>query len=217
MNYVSSHEHPDQLAVLWQTRLSKDNPQYNPETRQSIVCWLLDGTHERSIPDSNQLVIESNRRYQILQQRYLNEEPTQAYTNLIERLNVLVIKHLSLDGAIAEREQQRNLVSLIQRTIQELLTKQSIAQKIISIAKHTADLRLRNAFLLAELEEYFLKLLLTRSQLFQQFSTRLNTQSAQGSESQTLCQQAQETSKISLNSPDAEESRARPYASCAPG
>lgn len=144
----------DQLVMLWQARLSKDYPQYDAQTRQSIIYWLLDDKIQPLTSFSNRLIIYINCRYQRLQQRYLDVEPAQAYANLIEQL-VLLIELPS--GLEEDRHQQRAIVSMMQQIIQEILSKSVIKEKIARIAKHTADSRLRNAFLLAELEEYCLK------------------------------------------------------------
>lgn len=141
----------DQLVTLWQTRLLKDYPQQDAQTRRSIICWLLDDKIQPFTPFSNRLVININRRYQILQQRYLYIESTQAYANLVEQL---LSSMTNLDLGCQERHQQRVMVGKTQKILQELLAQDAIQRKIVRIAKYTTNSQLRKAFLLAELEEF---------------------------------------------------------------
>jgi hypothetical protein len=151
-----------ELELTWQARLSDDRCESDAEKQQSIIRWLLgkeleslDRFTPRQFAIANQVM---DYRYQILRQRYLGVEPTQAYCNLIDRLSSLMMLCRKTRTWIAfDREKKKAMVSFIQTTVAEMLTNdRAIQQQMAWIARCTQDRSLRDALLLSSLEEYCL-------------------------------------------------------------
>ena len=153
----------DELKSFWRTRLCKDCPQQNQENRESIARWLLgenlerfDGLTPTELAIANQAM---DYRFRILQQRYLTVEPAAAYRSLIVRLSSLAIQRYPSHTWLAlSSDCQGSVADAIQGMIQEMLSRDRyIRQQITSIAQCTQELHLRDALLLASIEEYCLR------------------------------------------------------------
>jgi hypothetical protein len=153
----------EELANEWRSRLQVELSGHDPSFYESIVNWLLG----EDIARLNQLTADQRRiarqamdyRYRILCQRYLNMSPERAYKGLIQRLAGLFLIRNKIRTWIAlSRDRQRTVVDVLQEVIQELLQNDThMQQQTRWIAKCTTDKRLRNALLLASLEEYCLR------------------------------------------------------------
>ncbi|MEL7037110.1 MAG: HetZ-related protein 2 [Cyanobacteria bacterium J06592_8] len=151
------------LADRWRSQLQNDYPNHSPTTHESIIQWLL-GENSAAL---NQLKLNEQSafeqgigfRYRVLQQRYLDISPEQAYRNLMKRLGSLVILRQKIRAWVAtSRDRQRNVVDVLQEVIQEMLNSDRYLQQQLQwIAECTTDSRLRNSLLLASLEEYCLR------------------------------------------------------------
>lgn len=152
-----------ELEARWRDRLLEDFPQQDPQTRSSIVCWLIGEDIARFDDlDSTQLAIAKQAmeyRYRILCQRYLNATPMQAHRNLIKRLGSLVMLRNKIRTWVSlSRDRNRATTDVLQEVIQEMLNSDRyIHACIAAIARCTKDQALRNALLLTNLEEYCLR------------------------------------------------------------
>lgn len=141
------------LYDSWKHHLSQDCPQ----DYQSICTWLLscpsDRLHRRSVYDINQRI---NYRYRILQKRYLGKSQKDAYHRLINRLLVIVSQHPLIPSQLkGETSLKSLLIDLIEQILTHLITHNLEIQKTIDhIGKCTPNADLREALLLASLEEY---------------------------------------------------------------
>lgn len=150
------------LTQNWRSRLALDCPEQPAATRESIVCWLVGEDLERfEMLDSTGIETiqqELAYRYRLLQQRYLDRSPQQAYYNLMTRLVSLVVLQKICERNFLNRGRILTAVDVLQAAIQELLqSDRYMQQQIAWIAQSTHDPRLRNALLLASLEEYCLQ------------------------------------------------------------
>ncbi|MCG5059895.1 MAG: HetZ-related protein 2 [Limnoraphis sp. WC205] len=151
------------LANRWRSQLQNDYPNHSSSTSESIIQWLLGSNLAalESMTPTEQSAFEQgvNFRYRVLQQRYLDVSPEQAYRNLMKRLGSLVILRQKIQAWVAtSRDRQRNVVDVLQEVIQEMLNSDRYLQQQLQwIAECTTDSRLRNALLLASLEEYCLR------------------------------------------------------------
>ena len=150
----------EELAQEWKTRLETECPNYDASTRESILCWLL-GDYlqqwEEFDPAKRAITVRGfDFTYRILRQRYLGVGPEKAYQNLIQRLGGLVMLRQKIRAWVATtRDRQRTALDVLQEVIQEMLNSDRyLQQKMAQISRCTADSRLRNALLLASLEEY---------------------------------------------------------------
>lgn len=153
----------ESLANRWRTQLQNDYPNHSPNTHDSIIRWLLGPNSEAldAMTDNEQSAFEQGLkfRYRVLQQRYLDISPEQAYRNLMKRLGSLVILRQKIRAWVAtSRDRQRNVVDVLQEVIQEMLNSDRYLQQQLQwIAECTTDSRLRNSLLLTSLEEYCLR------------------------------------------------------------
>jgi DNA-binding CsgD family transcriptional regulator len=151
------------LEQDWRKRLSSDYPDQSPETRESIIRWLIGENIERfdtMMPNQLEIVSQAmDYRYRILRQRYLGVEPVRAYRNLTTRLASLVTLRNKIRTWVSlSRDRQRAVVDVLQEVIQELLNSDRYIQKQIAwIGQCTDDSRLREALLLTTIEEYCLR------------------------------------------------------------
>jgi hypothetical protein len=151
------------LELTWHSRLLRDCCEQNLQKRQSIIRWLLGENLERfDRLTPRQLAIAAqvmDYRYQILRQRYLGVEPTQAYCNLINRLGSLMLLCSKIRTWVAlSQERKQAILTLIQAATEEMLNSdRALQQQIVWIAQCTQDSHLRNALLLSSLEEYCLR------------------------------------------------------------
>jgi DNA-directed RNA polymerase specialized sigma24 family protein len=153
----------DELASNWRSQLQTDLPDLNSDAQESIISWLL-GEDLNRFNDLNLAQLEianqaMDYRYRILRQRYLNVGPDRAYRSLIQRLGSLFLIRNRVRTWIAlSRDRQRTVVDVLQEVIHLLLQKDSYMQQQMTwIDQCTKDARLRNALLLASLEEYCLR------------------------------------------------------------
>ncbi len=151
------------LEQDWRSRLANDCPEQSAATRESIIRWLigkdvqrLDGLNSSQVEIIQQAMAY---RYNILRQRYLGASPQQAYRQLITRLSSYVLLRNKIRTLVAlSRDRQRQVTDVLQEVLQELLQSDRYMQQQMSwIADCTNDAKLRNALLLATMEEYCLR------------------------------------------------------------
>lgn len=153
----------EKLAQEWRSRLAVDDPNYDRDTLESVVQWLLGKDLERfEQMNPSQLAIAQQAmdyRYRILRHRYLGVGPERAYRNLMTRLGSLVMLRNKIKTWVAlSRDRQRAVVDVLQEVIQELLNSDRYLQEQMAwISQCSSDSRLRNAMLLAATEEYCLR------------------------------------------------------------
>jgi DNA-directed RNA polymerase specialized sigma24 family protein len=151
----------DELQTHWLTHLQADLP--NGGMLEPIVQWLIGGDRDRFTKlTPEQLVIVQQAmdyRYRILKERYLGMSQERAYRNLMQRLgSVFVLRSKIKTWISLSRDRQRSVAEVLQEIIQEMLQNDTYMQQQIAwIAQCTSDLRLRNALVLASLEEYCLR------------------------------------------------------------
>ncbi len=147
----------------WRSRLKTDCANHNLSVQHGIVEWLLGDDQGRFDQlDGEQLTIARQAmdyRYRILLQRYLGVSPDRAYRNLMQRLGSMVLIRNKIKAWVAvSRDRQRSVLDVLQEVIQEMLqSDRYMQQQSTWIAQCTTDTRLRNALLLASLEEYCLR------------------------------------------------------------
>jgi hypothetical protein len=114
-----------------------------------------------NLPAAQLTVVEQamDYRFRILQQRYLGTSPERAYGQLIQRLSSLFLIRSRIRTWVAlSRDRRRTVVDVLQEVIQELIqSDRYIRQQIQWIGQCTANPRLRNALMLASVEEYCLR------------------------------------------------------------
>ncbi|MEB3826439.1 HetZ-related protein 2 [Phormidium sp. CCY1219] len=153
----------DKLASEWRSRLLQDCPEHPSSTHESIVMWLLGENPEGfETLSAQQLKIAEQAmdyRYRILRPRYLGIPPERAYRNLIRRLSSLVLLRNKIKTWVAlSRDRQRTVVDVVQEVIQELCERDRYMQQQIAwLGQCSHNRGLRNALLLASLEEYCLR------------------------------------------------------------
>jgi hypothetical protein len=131
--------------------------------QESVIHWLLGEDTERfAALSAAQLAVAQQAmeyRFRILQQRYLGIHPERAYAQLIQRLSSLFLIRSRIRTWVAlSRDRRRTVVDVLQEVIQELIQSDSyIRQQISWIGRCTANPRLRNALMLASIEEYCLR------------------------------------------------------------
>lgn len=147
----------------WRSQLENDYPSHSSHSKDSIVRWLLGENPEQldtlSPEQQNRIKQGLNFRYRILQQRYFEVSPQQAYRHLMQRLSSLVILRQKVRLWVAtSRDRQRQVVDVLQEVVQEMLNSDRYLQQQLSwISDCTNDSKLRNALLLTTLEEYCLR------------------------------------------------------------
>ena len=152
-----------ELETFWEKRLQEDCPDRPHPTRQSIALWLLGEDRERLAQmDDRQKSITRQAleyRYRILHQRYLGANPSLAYRNLISRLGALAVLRNKIRTWVSlSRDRQRAVADVLQEVIQEMIESDRYIQATIArIARCSENPSLRNALLLASIEEYCLR------------------------------------------------------------
>jgi hypothetical protein len=147
------------IKLAWEFRLLKDYPE-TPGMRRSILNWLFtedgDSFNNLSARDLASTKQKIAYRYRILRERYLEVKPAQAYCHLINRLGALVISRPQIRNWVALNcQHQKFLIEVLQRLIQEMEDGDIEIQKQMDwVAQCTQDKHLREAFLLASIEEY---------------------------------------------------------------
>lgn len=152
----------EKLAQNWRSRLLGDCPDQK-NSHESIILWLLGEDPERleELTDQELAMTEKglDYRWRILQQRYLGVPMTEGYNKLIRRLASLFLVRNKIRTWVAlSRDRQRTVVDVLQEVVQELCQRDRYMQQQVAwIGQCTEDTRLRNALLLATLEEYCLR------------------------------------------------------------
>ncbi|HEY9700273.1 MAG TPA: HetZ-related protein 2 [Trichocoleus sp.] len=153
----------EELRESWRSRLQVGSPNLSASDRESIIDWLLGEDRERfdALSPSELAVAQQamDYRYRILQQRYLGVQPDRAYQQLIQRLSSLFLIRSKIRTWVAlSRDRRRTVVDVLQEVIQELLQSDSyMRQQITWLGQCTSNPRLRNALMLASIEEYCLR------------------------------------------------------------
>ncbi len=153
----------EELEQFWHSRLLKDFPQQSLDSRNSVVRWLLgeDRARFEQMSPSELLIAKQamDYRYRILQGRYLDSKPTQAYRNLINRLGSLMMLRNKIRTWVAlSRDRKRAVADVLQEVIQEMLNSDRYIQKQIAwIAQCSDQSTLRDALLFTSIEEYCLR------------------------------------------------------------
>jgi DNA-binding CsgD family transcriptional regulator len=151
------------LAQDWRSRLACECPEQSAATRESIIRWLVGNDIERleQLRANGLEIIQQAMayRYSILRQRYLGATPDRAYRHLMSRLSSSVLLRNKIRTLVAlSRDRQRMVGDVLQEVLQELLqSDRYMQQQMAWIAKCTNDAKLRNALLLASMEEYCLR------------------------------------------------------------
>jgi DNA-binding CsgD family transcriptional regulator len=152
-----------ELAAGWQQRLSVECAQHNSATHNGVVQWLIGVNQDRYTEMTpEQLTIATQAmdyRYRILLQRYLGVPSEKAYKNLMQRLGSLAIVREKIRSWLSvSRDRQRTVVDVLQEVVQEMLQGDKyIRQQVEWISQCTKNPRLRDALMLATLEEYCLR------------------------------------------------------------
>jgi hypothetical protein len=153
----------EEIERDWRSRVQTDCPNQSSVVQEAIVCWLLGEDRERLtglLPDQRAILQQAmDYRYRILLQRYLGVHPDQAYRKLIQRLSSLFLIRSKIRTWVAlSRDRHRSVMDVLQEVIQELIQSDNyIRQQMLWIGKCTSDTRLRNALMLASVEEYCLR------------------------------------------------------------
>ncbi len=152
-----------ELAAGWQQRLSVECAQHNSATHNGVVQWLIGVNQDRyteMVPEQLAIATQAmDYRYRILLQRYLGVPSEKAYKNLMQRLGSLAIVREKIRSWLSvSRDRQRTVVDVLQEVVQEMLQGDKyIRQQVEWIAQCTKNPRLRDALMLATLEEYCLR------------------------------------------------------------
>ncbi|MBD3880852.1 HetZ-related protein 2 [Phormidium tenue FACHB-886] len=153
----------EELRKDWRSRLQDGCPTLSSADRESVVSWLLGEDLQRfeEIPTAQLAVAQQamDYRFRILQQRYLGVPPERAYRQLLQRLSSLFLIRSKIRTWVAlSRDRRRSVMDVLQEVIQELMQSDNyMRQQIAWIAQCTQDPRLRNALMLASIEEYCLR------------------------------------------------------------
>ncbi len=153
----------EELRQNWREKLQASEVALSPTARESVVSWLLGEKEERfeELPAAQLDIAKQamDYRFRILQQRYLGVHPERAYSQLIQRLSSLFLIRSRIRTWVAlSRDRRRTVVDVLQEVIQELIQSDTyIRQQMAWIAQCTSNPRLRNALMLASIEEYCLR------------------------------------------------------------
>jgi hypothetical protein len=149
-------------AEQWRGQLQIELPG-SAAAHGAIVQWLVGDNADRYTdltPSQRKIAQQAmDYRYRILRERYLGLNQERGYRNLIQRLSSLFLLRNKIKTWIAlSRDRQRSVVDVLQEVLQELLQNDSyLQQQIAWIGQCTDEPRLRNALVLATLEEYCLR------------------------------------------------------------
>ncbi|TVQ55737.1 MAG: hypothetical protein EA366_10535 [Spirulina sp. DLM2.Bin59] len=152
-----------QLQQTWEQRLTADYPHLRLAQRESLTQWLMGPKVEEfdQLDEKFRRITEQSMeyRYRILSQRYLEQSPGRAYQNLIQRLgSLMVVRHKIRTWVAMSRDRHRAVADVLQEVIQEMLQSDRYIQTAIDwVAQCTPEPTLRNALLLASIEEYCLR------------------------------------------------------------
>lgn len=153
----------EDVTQTWRSRLQADHPAQPSAHQESIIRWLLGENPDRLsdlLPPQLAIARQAmDYRYRILQQRYLDASPEQAYQKLLQRLSSLfLIRNKVRTWVDLSRDRHRSVKDVLQEVIQELIQSDTyIRQQAVWIDQCTKNSRLRNALMLATIEEYCLR------------------------------------------------------------
>jgi hypothetical protein len=148
------------IATRWQQRLQAELPE---AVSASVLRWLLGEAALAAEPtseDQRRILDQSmDYRYRILRERYYGIGQERAYKNLMNRLGGIFLLRNKVQTWIAlSRDRARTVTDVLQEVLQEMLQNDKhMQQQITWISTCTKDARLRNALILASLEEYCLR------------------------------------------------------------
>jgi hypothetical protein len=168
-----------ELIQYWDKRLATECSEQSDAARVAIVNWLVESNRQQlETSDSKQLEIAKQAmeyRYQILRQRYLGISKERAYRNLINRLGSLATLRSKIQTWVAlSQDRHWTVIDVLQEVIQELLQNDKyMLQQMSWISTCTTDSRLKNALLLASVEEYCLRPIRNQPQLVYRFVNHL--------------------------------------------
>lgn len=173
------------LAQDWRKRLASDCPEQSTATRETIIRWLIGNVQRLDKIDSKGLeIIQQSMayRYNILRQRYLGSAPDLAYRRLMTRLSSSVLLRNKIRTLVAlSRDRQRQVTEVLEEVLQELLqSDRYMQQQMAWISGCTNDAKLRNALLLATMEEYCLRPIRNQPLLVYRFVNYLRRSSRGG-------------------------------------
>jgi DNA-binding CsgD family transcriptional regulator len=153
----------EDLMQNWRSRLDADCADLPPASRESIIRWLFGADLDRFDTLSREELAIAHQamdyRYRILQQRYLRVHQAQAYKQLLQRLGSLFLIRSKIRTWVSlSRDRHRTVMDVLQEVIQELIqSDRYIGQQMRWISECTSNSRLRNALMLASVEEYCLR------------------------------------------------------------
>jgi hypothetical protein len=153
----------EEFREEWRSRIQTESPQLSSTDRESVVAWLVGENEARfvDLPPAQVTIAQQamDYRYRILQQRYLGVSQESAYRQLIQRLSSLFLIRSKIKTWVAlSRDRRRTVMDVLQEVIQEMMQSDTyIRQQVAWIAKCTPNPRVRNALMLASLEEYCLR------------------------------------------------------------
>ncbi|MBW4465866.1 MAG: HetZ-related protein 2 [Pegethrix bostrychoides GSE-TBD4-15B] len=152
----------EELRQNWRSKLQAET-KLSSTDQESVIGWLLGENLERyaDLPPAQLTIAQQamDYRFRILQQRYLGVHPDRAYGQLIQRLSSLFLIRSRIRTWVAlSRDRRRSVMDVLQEVIQELIQSDNyIRQQISWIGRCTPNPRLRNALMLASIEEYCLR------------------------------------------------------------
>jgi hypothetical protein len=153
----------EELTQAWRSRIETDCPNQSPAAQESIIQWLFGEDADRFNQMSpEELAIAQQAmdyRLRILKQRYLEAGPDAAYRRLLQRLSSLFLIRNKIRTWVAlSRDRRRTVMDVLQEVLQELIqSDRYIRQQMAWISQCASNSRLRNALVLATLEEYCLR------------------------------------------------------------
>jgi hypothetical protein len=153
----------DQFREEWRSRIQTENPKLSATDQGSILSWLIGENTDRFtdlLPAQVSIAQQAmDYRYRILQQRYLGVQQEVAYRQLIQRLSSLFLIRSKIKTWVAlSRDRRRTVMDVLQEVIQEMMQSDTyIRQQIAWIGQCAPNPRVRNALMLASLEEYCLR------------------------------------------------------------
>ncbi len=147
-----------QIAEKWRQILQRDLPEVACEP---VLRWLLGEEATSAEPAEGRRILDQSMdyRYRILRERYFGLSQERAYRNLMNRLGGIFLLRSKVQTWISlSRDRYRTVTDVLQEVLQEMLQNDKhMQQQLAWISGCTKDARLRNALILASLEEYCLR------------------------------------------------------------
>lgn len=150
----------ESIANKWQQKLEAELPE---AVQSPVLRWLLgeDAWTTEPTNDGQYRILDQSMdyRYRILRERYYGMAQERAYKNLMNRLGGIFLLRNKVQTWISlSRDRARTVTDVLQEVLQEMLQNDKYMQQQIAwISTCTKDGRLRNALILASLEEYCLR------------------------------------------------------------